>query len=154
MKRHLLFTPKRQSETPGVAEFLKGPSSSVPNINSDQLRAFVVLAEELNFALAADRLHLTQATLNKQITDLEEEFRCRLFTRDKGRRVKLTNAARVVVKEVRPALLDMERAFERARAAQERSNSVLTIERSPDPHQALQMDSQYHQRLPRIGEEQ
>jgi DNA-binding transcriptional LysR family regulator len=153
MKRHLLFTPKRQSETPGVAEFLKGPSTSVPNINSDQLRAFVVLAEELNFTQAADRLHHTQATLNKQITDLEVEFRCRLFTRDKAG-VRLTNAARVVVKEVRSALLDMERAFERARAAQERSNSVLTIERSPDAHQALQMDSQRHIRLPRKGEEQ
>ncbi len=153
MKRHLLFTRKRQNETPSVAEFLKGPSSSVPNINSDQLRAFLVLAEELNFAQAADRLHLTQATLSKQITHLEEEFRCRLFTRDKGRGVKLTNAGRVV-KEVRSALLDMERAFERARAAQERSNSVLTIERSPDPHQALQMDSQRHLRLPRKGEEQ
>ena len=65
-----------------------------------------------------------------------------------------TNAGRVVVKEVRSALLDMERAFERARAAQERSNSVLTIERSPDAHQALQMDSQRHLRLPQKGEEQ
>jgi DNA-binding transcriptional LysR family regulator len=152
MNRHSLFTRKLQNETPGVTEFLKGPLSSVPNIDSDQLHAFIVLAEELNFTRAAGRLHLTQPTLSKQITDLEEELRSQLFTRDKGRCVKLTDAARVIVEEVRPVLLHMERAFQRARAAQEKSDSILTIGHSPDANQALRMDGQRYLRLPREGE--
>jgi len=141
MKRHLLLVRKRRDETPGAAEFLKGPGSRVPNISSEHFRAFVVLAEELNFTQAADKLHLSQATLNKRLTDLEEEFRFPLweFTGDNRRGVKLTKAGRAAVEEIRLALMAMERACEGARAAHERSNNVL--------------HGQNDQRLPRKGEE-
>jgi hypothetical protein len=151
---HSLFPSKRQNEAVGVAEFSRRPLSSVPDIDSDHLHVFIVLAGELNYPRAADRLQPTQAAVRKQIADLEKELRFRLFTRDNGRGVKLTTVGRVVVEEIRSALLHIERAFQRARAAQERSNNALTIEHSPDAHQVLAMYAQRHVRLPLQRERQ
>lgn len=122
MNKHSSFPAKRRNETAAVAELVRRPLSSIPDIESDHLLAFIVLAGELNISRAADRLHRTQATVRKQIADFERELRFRLFTRDKGAGVKLTAVGRAVVEEIRSALLHMERAFHRARSAQERSN--------------------------------
>ncbi|CAI0894605.1 Hca operon transcriptional activator [Serratia quinivorans] len=46
-----------------------------------QLRAFVVLAEQGNYRLAAERLCITQPALSKQIQALEAVLGARLFTR-------------------------------------------------------------------------
>ncbi len=43
-----------------------------PNLDVRHLHAVDVLAEELNFTRAADRLHITQSALSKQITEIEE----------------------------------------------------------------------------------
>jgi DNA-binding transcriptional LysR family regulator len=89
------------------------------------------LAEELNFTRAADRLHITQPALSKQITDLEKEHRFHLFTRDTRRVVKLTDAGRAFVEEARLALLHTERAVHFAQGAHEGSDSILTVGHSP-----------------------
>ena len=102
-----------------------------PRVEVRHLRAVVVLAEELNFTRAADRLHITQPALSKQITDLEAEHRFRLFTRDTRRIVELTDAGRAFVEEARSALFHTERAVHLAHAAHNGSNSVLTIGHSP-----------------------
>ena len=76
-----------------------------PNLEFRHLHAVIVLAEERNFTRAADRLHITQPALSKQITDLEKEHQFHLFTRDTRRVVKLTDAGRVFVEEARLASL-------------------------------------------------
>lgn len=53
------------------------------------LRAFVVLAEELNFGHAAERLHITQPALSAQIRQLEQKLGLVLFVRS-TRRVGLS----------------------------------------------------------------
>jgi DNA-binding transcriptional LysR family regulator len=63
-----------------------------PNVEIRHLHAVIALAEELNFTRAADRLHITQPALSKQITDLEAEHQFHLFTRHKRRIVELTDA--------------------------------------------------------------
>src|SRR5580698_937314 len=102
-----------------------------PNLEVRHLHAVIVLAEELNFTRAADRLHITQPALSKQITDLEAEHRFHLFTRDTRRVVELTDAGRAFVEEARSALFHTERALHLAHAAHDGSNTVLTIGHSP-----------------------
>jgi len=60
------------------------------NVTFKQLRAFVVLAQELNFSKAAVRLHVTAPTLTASIKNLESSLKIQLFDRS-TRAVKLTN---------------------------------------------------------------
>src|SRR5262249_13245271 len=53
------------------------------------LRAFVAVAEELNFGRAADRLYVSQPALSRQIRGLEELVGCELLRRS-THRVELT----------------------------------------------------------------
>ena len=46
-----------------------------------QLRCFTTLAAELNFRRAAERLHMTQPPLSRQIQLLEHQLGVSLFTR-------------------------------------------------------------------------
>jgi DNA-binding transcriptional LysR family regulator len=52
------------------------------------LRYFVAVAEALSFTKAAERLHLAQPSLTRQIKDLEIEIQVRLFDRT-GKRIAL-----------------------------------------------------------------
>jgi DNA-binding transcriptional LysR family regulator len=57
------------------------------------LRYFVAVAEELSFTRAAERLHLSQPALSKQIRGLETTLRAQLFDRDR-RQVSVTAAGK------------------------------------------------------------
>lgn len=59
------------------------------NVTFKQLKAFVVLANELNFSKAASRLHITGPTLTATIKGLESALQVKLFDRS-TRSVKLT----------------------------------------------------------------
>src|SRR5215468_8160009 len=67
------------------------------------LRYFVAVAEELNFTRAAERLHISQPALSKQIQGLETALRAQLFARDR-RHVTLTAAGRALLDVARPLL--------------------------------------------------
>ena len=59
---------------------------------------FLVLAEELNFHAAAERLHVSQSALSKHIAELEKHHRIQLF--DRGRTsVKLTAKGAVFLEQ-------------------------------------------------------
>lgn len=57
------------------------------------LRAFVEVARQGSFSLAAESLYLTQPAISKRVAGLEEELSVRLFDRA-GRQVLLTEAGR------------------------------------------------------------
>lgn len=69
----------------------------------DQLKSFVVLAEELHFSRAAERLNMTQPPLSRQIQKLEAELGFSLFDRTK-KSVALTAAGRVFRREAEKIL--------------------------------------------------
>ncbi|HJV03581.1 MAG TPA: LysR family transcriptional regulator [Burkholderiaceae bacterium] len=71
-----------------------------------RLRYAIALAEELNFARAAERVHLSQPALSRSIQTLEEEVGLPLFDRD-NRNVKLTTAGAVFLERARKLTFQM-----------------------------------------------
>lgn len=80
------------------------------------LRYFVAVAEELNFSRAAERLHIAQPPLSKQIRDLEAELGVVLFNRTK-RRVELTAPGQVFLEKVHQSIQSIEQAVEAVQRA-------------------------------------
>jgi DNA-binding transcriptional LysR family regulator len=79
------------------------------------LRYFVAVAKEQNITRAALRLHVSQPPLSRQIRDLENELGIALFDHD-ANAVRLTEAGRAFLTEVRVILQRVENAVEVAKA--------------------------------------
>jgi DNA-binding transcriptional LysR family regulator len=82
----------------------------------NQIEYFLVLAEELHFGRAAERLHRSQPPLSRQIRLLEEELGVELFARN-AQRVSLTDAGRAFLHEIRPVLARVRQAAMAAKRA-------------------------------------
>lgn len=78
------------------------------------LTYFQVVAEELHFRRAAERLHITQPGLSRQIKQLEEVIGVALFVRDK-RSVKLTESGRFLLGEVAVIQNQLEQVIQTTR---------------------------------------
>src|SRR6476620_8051516 len=74
------------------------------------LRAFVAVAEELNFGRAAARLYLSQPALSRQIRTLERVLGCELLRRS-THRVELTVAGSALLDRARRLLTDLDAAI-------------------------------------------
>lgn len=100
---------------------------ALPDINL--LQAAIVLAEELHFGRAADRLNMTQPTLSKQIIRLERSIGLRLFEHN-HQAAGLTPAGEVFIAEAREVVFHAERAILSARAAVNGSTEILNVGKS------------------------
>jgi DNA-binding transcriptional LysR family regulator len=89
-----------------------------------QLRCFVAVAEELHFSRAAERLHMTQPPLSRQIRLLEHHVGVQLLERN-SRTVKLTAAGKAFFPEAARILrIAEEAAFTARRAARGEQGSL------------------------------
>lgn len=79
-----------------------------------QLRAFVAVAQELNFTRAAERLHLGQQAVSKSVRQLERELGVTLLERT-TREVRLTPAGAALLDGALRALDAADAAVARAR---------------------------------------
>lgn len=73
------------------------------------LRCFEMLAEELHFARAADRLGLAQSGVSRLIAGLETDLGGKLFNRGKRSQVSLTTTGALFLPEARAILRQAER---------------------------------------------
>ena len=73
------------------------------------LRAFVAVAEELNFGRAAERLYISQPALSRQIRSLEQLVGTELLRRS-THRVELTLAGQALLERARKLLNDVDEA--------------------------------------------
>jgi acetyl esterase/lipase len=79
------------------------------------LRAFVAVADELNFGRAAARLYLSQPALSRQIRSLERLVGCDLLRRS-THRVELTLAGEALLERARGLLRDVDEAVSATRS--------------------------------------
>ena len=77
------------------------------------LRYFVAVGEEQHFGRAAERLHVSQPALSRQIRDLEREVGILLFDR-LPRGVRLSAAGKLFLADARRILQDVDEAKRRA----------------------------------------
>jgi DNA-binding transcriptional LysR family regulator len=86
------------------------------DIELRHLRAFVAVAEELNFTRAAKRLFIAQQALSTQIRQLEDRIGAKLLERN-TRSVSLTAAGEVLLGQARLLLADADTVVAATRAA-------------------------------------
>lgn len=91
-----------------------------------KLKYFVVLADELHYGRAAERLSITQPPLTAAIKSLEEDLGVRLFERT-SRAVRLTSAGKAYLAEVRKVLDALSKADRVAQTTENGASGHLSI---------------------------
>src|SRR5215472_644599 len=96
------------------------------DVGFSELQAFVVLANELHFRKASERLFLSQPALSKKIQRLEEKLKGALFVRSR-RRVALTDAGKSFLPKAAKLLRDAADALRETQSAFEGRAGTLRI---------------------------
>lgn len=92
-------------------------------VDIESLRAFSVVARELNMRQAADKLNISQPPLSRRIKKLEDYLGLRLFVR-RSYGLELTRAGKEVLETVRP-LLDMQEETQARLESLKKSEAIV-----------------------------
>lgn len=95
-------------------------------MNVFQLTCFLTVAEQLNFARAAEQLDITQPAVTHQIQSLEKELGSRLFIRS-THSVQLTAAGQLLIDDARTIVSTSLRTQERFKHIHEQALSTFTV---------------------------
>jgi DNA-binding transcriptional LysR family regulator len=116
------------------------------------LRYFIAVAEELNFSRAAERLHVSQPPLSRQIRSLEAELKVKLLDRN-TQAVRLTRVGHAVLACSRKLLRDAESLLAEAQMIEKESQDELRIGYAPSPTAVILSSvlCRYHELSPGAG---
>ncbi len=81
------------------------------DIDLQHLQTFLIVVEEMNFGRAAERLHIAQPPLSRQIQRLEKNLGVELFLRTKPQ-IQLTAAGKVLAVEAKKILKQVDLAVQ------------------------------------------
>ena len=95
------------------------------------LRYFVAVGEELSFTRAAEKLHLAQPSLSRQIQDLEEELGVRLLNRTR-QGVSLTTSGKSFLADARRVVSHGEEIMQSVRELDGEEKRNLRVGYAPD----------------------
>lgn len=96
------------------------------------IRYFVRIAEEKSFTAAAERLHIAQPALSRQIKRLEEDLAVELFTR--GRRgIQLTEAGELLLQRAYVILNQVQQTVHDVQSHVNTPRGVVTVGIPPTP---------------------
>ncbi len=112
---------------PGIklGSWLHSSEKAAPSLELRQLKYFVAIAES-NFSRAAERLHVAQPALSRQMRDLESEIGSTLFIRG-GNRLALTPSGTAFLREAKVILAQSDWAMRSARLAAEGKTGLLRV---------------------------
>lgn len=114
------------------------------------IRYFLALAEELNFSRAAERLHIAQPPLSRQIQELEKEIGAKLFYRTK-RHVELTNAGKVFLSKAYEILDLVEQARITSRLSSTGTEGEFRIGFTGTVQELIPTIQKYRELYPHVG---
>lgn len=96
------------------------------------IRYFVCIAEEKSFTAAAERLHIAQPALSRQIKRLEEDLAAELFTRN-PRGIELTEAGELLLERAYVILNQVQQTVHDVQSRANRPQGVVTVGIPPTP---------------------
>lgn len=83
-------------------------------MDTQNLKAFLLVAETGSFSVAAQKLHLTQPAVSKRVAQLEEQLNVSLFDRI-GRTIRTTEAGEALLPHARAVQLELQAAEQSVR---------------------------------------
>lgn len=95
-------------------------------MNTQQLESFIQVAENLNFARAAEVLNITQSAVSRQINSLETELGTKLFNRS-TRSVSLTPAGMSFLDDAKEVLTKLQTASLRVHNHEKSNIQIISI---------------------------
>lgn len=120
-------------------------------MNTEQLESFIRVAENLNFARAAEFLNLTTSAVSRQIRSLEEELNTKLFHRT-TKNVSLTPAGAIFYNDAKEILAKLQLTTRKIQHQVETNIQVISIGYTDeaDPSLMVQLLERCREQLPEI----
>ncbi len=118
-----------------------------------QLEYFLKTAELMNMTQAAKDLFISQPSLSEQIRTLEDELGVKLFERQNRNRLEITNAGKVLVREIEELFQKEAEMIEIVRKAGQIDRKKLKICYLIGPYQNRipQLVKKFHQHQPDVA---